>query len=283
MNIVKVSIVIPVFNTENYLADSINSILHQTLEEIEIVVVNDGSTDRSAQILEEFAQKEKRMRILSHECNRGLSEARNSGIREARGEFIYLFDSDDILERDCLELCYHKSKTEALDFLFFDAVTFSDSSVKTSFHPNYLRTGALVSKVYAGIDILELLMSNNGYKDSVCLNFIQMSYLERLNLSFVPGIYYEDVLFTLHLYIEATRVGFINRSFFHRRIRVNSIMMNMRMKNIIDMLFIIREIQRYKKTQPERVKKLLNKKSRSMLLFILKKVLTFEFLIKTNN
>ena len=281
MNFPKVSVIIPVYNTEKYLEEAINSIVNQTLREIEIIVVNDGSTDNSGKMLVEFAQKDKRIKVLTHEKNKGLSEARNTGIKEICGEYLYFFDSDDILELDCLELCYNKSSTENLDFLFFDAFTFYDEKDKPKQKLlNYQRTTDLVSKIYSGIEILEILLKKKAYKDPVWLSFIKTSYLNFLNLSFIPGIYHEDVLFSLQLYIEAQRVGFISRSFFHRRMRGNSIMGKLSVKNIDDMLFIVREmIKRKKNTNSIKTKKLLNIKIKKTLMYLSKKILAFDIKI----
>ena len=277
----KVSVIIPVYNTEKYLEEAINSIINQTLQEIEIIVVNDASTDNSGKILEEFAQKDSRIKVLTHEKNKGLSEARNTGIKEICGEYLYFFDSDDILELDCLELCYNKSSTENLDFLFFDAFTFYDEKDKPKQKLlNYQRTTDLVSKIYSGIEILEILLKKKAYKDPVWLSFIKTSYLNFLNLSFIPVIYHEDVLFSLQLYIEAQRVGFISRSFFHRRMRGNSIMGKLSVKNIDDMLFIVREmIKRKKNTNSIKTKKLLNIKIKKTLMYLSKKILAFDIKI----
>ena len=277
MENIKVSVIIPVYNTEKYLAEAINSIINQTLREIEVIVVNDGSTDNSAKILEEFAQKDSRIKILTHDKNKGLSEARNTGMKEIRGEYLYFFDSDDILELDCLELCYEKSKADNLDFLFFDAMTFYDKYDKSDLKLNYQRTMGLELKVYTGVEILEILLKKETYKDPVWLNFIKTSYLTKLNLSFVPRIYHEDVLFTLQLYIQAIRVGFISRSFFHRRMRGNSIMGKLSVKNIDDTLLIVQEIKKWKNnTNDATVKKLLNLKIRATLIYLLKKLLDFD-------
>ena len=280
MENIKVSVVIPVYNVEKYLEEAMNSIVNQTLREIEIIAVNDCSTDNSAQLLESFAKKDNRIKIITHEKNKGLSEARNTGIKAVQGEYLYFFDSDDVLELDCLELCYNKSKAENLDFLFFDAVTFYDEDDKSNLKLNYQRTNDLEQKVYTGIEIFEILLKAKRYKDPVWLNFIKTSYLNELNLSFVPGIYHEDILFSLQLYIEATRVSFINRSFFHRRMRGNSIMGKPSVKNIDDMMFIVREILKYKKTtKNRRLDSLLRIKIRTTLIYLFKRILKSD--IKT--
>ena len=273
---IKVSVIIPVFNTEKYLEEAIGSIVNQTLREIEIIVVNDCSTDNSAQILERFAQQDSRIKILTHEKNKGQSVARNTGMGIMKGEYLYFFDSDDVLESDCLRLCYEKSKTENLDFLFFDAVTFYDFKSNVKF--NYQRTSDLEPKIYSGTEILRILLKKRNHKDTVWLNFIKASYLKSLKLSFIPNINYEDVLFTLKLYAEAKRVSFISRSFFHRRIRENSYMTSkMSERKIDDLLFVSSEVEKYKATiESVETKKLINIKNKSLLVYLVKKILTFK-------
>ena len=120
MKPVKVSVIIPVYNTELYVRQTIQSILGQTLHDIEIITVDDGSTDNSLSILSELAEQDHRIKIFAHK-NQGVSVARNIGLEQASGEFIYFMDSDDLLEKDTLEICYQKCLDEQLDFVFFDA------------------------------------------------------------------------------------------------------------------------------------------------------------------
>ena len=273
MENIKVSVIIPVYNTEKYLEEAINSVVNQTLKEIEIIVVNDGSTDNSATILEDFAKKDSRVKVLTLEKNSGQSVARNVGMEIMKGEYLYFFDSDDVLESDCLELCYEKSKAENLDFLFFDALTFYD--VESDLKLNYQQTTGLEPKVYTGAEILRILLKKKLHKDTLWLNFIKTSYVKRLKLSFIPHICYEDAPFVIRLYAEATRVNFIGRNFFHRRIRENSIMSSkLSKKNIDDLLFVVNEIAKYKNAVSDsELRRLLGMKIRIMLISVTKKML----------
>ena len=123
MNNPKVSVVIPVYNTEAYVEQTLRSIMGQTLRDIELIVINDGSTDGSLSVLERIATGDDRIRLYT-QPNKGLSETRNAGIDRARGEFIYFMDSDDLLEPDALERCYERCQSDRLDFVFFDAESF---------------------------------------------------------------------------------------------------------------------------------------------------------------
>lgn len=104
---IKVSVIIPVFNVEEYLRHCLASVVDQTLDSVEIICVNDCSTDRSPEILREYSTQNRRVKILNHEKNRGLSAARNSGMDVATGQYLFFLDSDDVLARnDTLELLY---------------------------------------------------------------------------------------------------------------------------------------------------------------------------------
>ena len=108
MNNIKISVVIPVYNTEKYLKKCIESIVNQSLKEIEIIIVNDGSPDNSYQIIEEYKEKDRRIIAVNQE-NGGISSARNKGIELAKGEYIIHIDSDDWIEQDYFSDMYKKA------------------------------------------------------------------------------------------------------------------------------------------------------------------------------
>lgn len=114
---VKISVVIPVYNVEKYLRDCLNSVVNQTLKEIEVICVDDGSTDGSAKILLEYTNIDKRITVIKQE-NLGLSMARNIGVKEAIGKYIYFLDSDDMIRCDALEILYKLSEEKIRSFVF---------------------------------------------------------------------------------------------------------------------------------------------------------------------
>lgn len=115
-----ISIIMPVYNTEAYLDMAIQSILEQTQEDFELIIVNDGSTDGSPAIVSKWQRQDHRIQIVAQD-NQGLSAARNTGLRHAVGEFIYFMDSDDYLRPDALSACVRYAQDSALDLVFFDA------------------------------------------------------------------------------------------------------------------------------------------------------------------
>lgn len=222
-NNIKVSVIIPVYNTEKYVREAVDSISKQTLKELEIILVNDGSTDHSLQIIKGLSNMDSRITVYS-QLNQGLSMARNAGLAHSQGKYIYFMDSDDLLEKDAMELCYLKCEEKQLDFVFFDAQSFFEDNVKNAPSLNYLRTAKLEDKTYIGYEALKEQLQNKEYTPSACLNFIRRNFLEKHHLQFYPSIIHEDQLFTTLLYLQAERTSSINRAFFHRRMRENSIM-----------------------------------------------------------
>ena len=110
----KISIIIPIYNTEEYLRECLNSVINQTLKEIEIILIDDGSTDNSGKICEEYASKDKRIKVI-HQKNQGAAISRNKGIDLAQGKYLYFLDSDDYIESDTLEKMLNKIEQEDAD------------------------------------------------------------------------------------------------------------------------------------------------------------------------
>ena len=118
-----VSVIIPVYNVEKYLEEALESVINQTLKDIEIIIINDGSTDRSLEIAKGYALKDKRIKIIDQK-NQGLSVARNRGIENAKGKYIYFMDSDDYIALETLEVCYKKCEEYELEMIYFVAFHF---------------------------------------------------------------------------------------------------------------------------------------------------------------
>ena len=123
---IKVSVIVPMYNVENYIAECIESVLGQSLTQIELICVNDGSIDQTLTICNNYSAQDERLKIIDKK-NEGVSAARNAGLEAAVGEYISFIDSDDFLLRDALENLYNCASGEQLDELFFTAVSFFDS------------------------------------------------------------------------------------------------------------------------------------------------------------
>ena len=114
-----VSIIIPVYKVEEYLDRCVESVVNQTYTNLEIILVDDGSPDRCPQMCDDWAKKDDRIRVV-HQQNKGLSGARNTGIREAKGEYVYFLDSDDEITHDCIETLLKPLEIHCFDFVMGD-------------------------------------------------------------------------------------------------------------------------------------------------------------------
>lgn len=216
---VEISVVIPVYNTENYLKECLNSICNQTFNNIEILCINDGSTDSSLEILEKYQKKDKRISIISQE-NSGLSITRNNGIRIANGKYIYFIDSDDYLELTALEELYNISEEKNLDMLIFKLINFDDGT-DNKYTSKYYEMDAVTyldDKVFnykeIGDDVFNFAVSTPG-------KFFKRDLLK--DLQFPENLIFEDNYFFAQAMLKAERVSFYNRHLYNRRIRPDSI------------------------------------------------------------
>ena len=132
-----VSVIIPVYMVEDYLRECLDSAVKQTLSDIEIICVDDGSADSSAQIVEEYAAKYSTVQLIRKE-NGGQSSARNLGLDVAKGKYIYFLDSDDYLDLNTLEELYNKAEAENLDILCFNCVPFFESEKIKNENQNFI-------------------------------------------------------------------------------------------------------------------------------------------------
>ena len=129
----KFSIIMPIYNTENYLEQSIVSVLNQSYSDYELVCVDDGSTDNSAQILSAFADK-KEIKIIKHDCNKGLFCARKTGVQNTTGDYILFLDSDDWLEQDALKILAKELSNSSFDYIEFTYYKVFANGEKKSWH-----------------------------------------------------------------------------------------------------------------------------------------------------
>ena len=126
---IKVSVILPIYNVAPYLEEAFESILNQSLKEIEVIAVNDGSTDNSEEIVKRYQQLDSRIISFSQE-NQGQSVARNLALQHATGQYIYMMDSDDMLTSlDALRICYEYAEKNHADFVFFDRELFTEDKV----------------------------------------------------------------------------------------------------------------------------------------------------------
>lgn len=242
-----ISVIIPVYNTQLYVGRCLDSILKQTFKNIEIICVNDGSTDDSLAILNSYAEKDSRIIVIKKE-NGGVSQARNTGIEAASGKYITFVDSDDCILEDTLAKVFHIAEENNLDIVEFSAdIEYADENMKEKFNKNedsYAVTCGL-NQVMTGESTMMLQQEKGEFFASVCMKLINLDYLKSINLSFYPGIIHEDELFVALLVSKAQRVMAIPDRFYIRIIRENSIMTSdFSYKNFIGTFYSYVEISR---------------------------------------
>ena len=184
----KISIIIPVYNTEKYLVKCIDSLLYQSLEDIEIICVNDGSTDNSQKILDDYAKKDKRIKVI-HQENKKQGAARNKGMEIATGEYIGYVDSDDWVDFDYFEELYIAAKKHNLDIALATNVRIGNGKTKKRLK---------IEKEQVALNLQEKLDLCNQFKNECPTNKIyRRKFLIENNIAWPEGVYCEDKIYTL--------------------------------------------------------------------------------------
>lgn len=203
----KVTIIVPIYNVEKYLKKCIESLVNQTLQEIEIILVNDGSTDSSAEIAKEYQKRFEKKIIYLEKENGGLSDARNFAISFAKGEYIAFLDSDDYVEKDTYENMYKIAKKENSDMVECDFYWEYPNKVK-------IDTGEIY---YSKKEMLEKVRVIAWNK------LIRREIVQKRKIEFPKGYRYEDVEFTYKLIPYLDKVSFLKEPCIHYVQRENSI------------------------------------------------------------
>lgn len=221
-----ISVIIPIYNVEEYIEECLISVIKQTLKEIEIICVDDETPDNSMDIVEKYAKEDDRIVVL-HKKNGGLSSARNAGLEVATGEYVYFLDSDDFLLEDTLEHLYREAKKDDLDTIFFDADSFFETEELAQKHKSYqeyYHRDSIYDEVVCGQKLFVKFVDNGDFRPSACLQMNKTSFLRDNNMKFKEGIIHEDYLFTLEHLLYSNRTKHIAERFYQRRMREGSIM-----------------------------------------------------------
>jgi glycosyltransferase involved in cell wall biosynthesis len=208
-----VSVVVPVYNVQDYLDACLESIRQQTYPNLEIIVVEDGSTDGSLQALESHLS-DARVRLIRHERNSGLSAARNTGIEAARGDYILFVDSDDLLEPDLVQACIECALANNADLVLFDFSSFQDGEKAPLVPLDDTAPPTLLPRR----DTTYFQLPQFAW-----LKFVSSKLIHQHGLRFPVGYYYEDAPFHWELGLHAERVFHLNRRYYRYRQRGTSI------------------------------------------------------------
>ncbi len=209
----KVSVIIPVYNVEPYLRQCLDSVLDQTLKDIEIICVNDGSTDNSLQILKEYAVKDKRIKIIDQK-NQGPSCSRNNALKIATGKYIQFLDSDDYLRKDALLLLFNKAERTQADVVHFEGLAhYLDTNEIKEVPALTISYVSDCNHVYTEAEIKGFLLS---VTISACLFFYRTSFIKENNLTFPAGLCFEDNYFVHKMFNKTTRYAILKEKLYYR-------------------------------------------------------------------
>ena len=212
----KVSIIMPVYNGEDYLAESINCILDQTLDDFELICVDDGSTDSSLQLLNEFAQKDSRIQVY-HQENKGGGAARNFAITKAVGKYIYCMDADDSLELIALQKLYDIAEDKQLDMIIFQSVNYAEDTGEY-FHIEAYDMNEFADfvgdKVFSYEDLGDWMFEINV---TPWCKFYNREFVVRSGAKFAEGLIFHDNQFFWEVLFNAKRMYFLREFLYTRR------------------------------------------------------------------
>ena len=221
----KVSIVIPVYNVEMYLEECLDSVVNQTLKDIEIICVNDGSTDISPEILEKYAAKDKRIKVIS-KANSGYGHTMNVGIDAATGEYIGIVEPDDYIKEDMYETLYKIAVEKNLDLIKADFCRFKGDGQNRKFvYVNLSKDDGYYNKVLKPADNIEIFR----FVMNTWSGIYNREFLNKYNIRHneTPGASFQDNGFWFQTFCRAERVYFVDKAFYmNRRDNPNSSVKN---------------------------------------------------------
>lgn len=229
----KVSIIVPVYNVEPWLNKCLDSLLDQTYSEYEILLINDGSTDRSGKICDKYAEENKRIKVF-HNKNQGLSYSRNFGVKNSTGKYVMFVDSDDYInDAEIIEKFINILEKENSDFIYTSYCRFEDGKDDeiTEILPIDIKASEIENK--SGIDILALLIEKNNYHHAAYLKICNKKFLIDNNLFFKEGIYHEDAEWSPKLFYYSKKISIYSEPYYMRRMRENSIITTTNEKSIV--------------------------------------------------
>lgn len=228
----KISIITPVYNADLYLEECLNSLVNQTLEDIEIICVNDNSKDKSLKILQNFAKKDKRIKIINFDETSGQSRARNVALESVSGEYIGFVDADDFVDLDMFEKMYKKSQNA--DMVMCQAKVFDDK-VKTYKDDAYFALECFddkfAEKPFTHEDTVDFITEINV---SVWNKIYRTKFLKKLGVKFQEGFIYEDLPYFYEVYTQAKKVVLLKEFLYSYRINNQNSTMTRTDKNVKD-------------------------------------------------
>lgn len=221
-----ISIIIPSHNAEDCIRRSIESAQKQTLVNIEIVCVDDGSDDNTRNIIMEYASKDDRISVI-YQVNQGQGAARNAGLEIAQGRYVQFLDSGDVLREDAAEYLVSKEKEKQLDILYFDGCSIFENEELKEKNPYYIDAYEFKTEqkdVLTGKEYLCLATENKKYRTTPCMALFDQKFLEHINVNSIDGTLHEEHVFTFVTMLDAQRVWHTTEQLYFRYVHNESVM-----------------------------------------------------------
>lgn len=240
----KISVIVPVYNVEKYIRKCVDSILNQTIQDLEIILVDDGSTDRSGEICDEYREKDIRIKVI-HKENGGLSDARNVGEKNATADYVIFLDSDDYIHREMLETLYFPIKEQGVDLSICGVFNvYNEKEI-----PQYSKIEQFLC---TGSKAFGLILEGNKIPVSICNKMIKREIADKI--CFPVGRLYEDVFYTLKLMPLVSQVYVTTKPMYYYVHRQGSITTSKFKEKDMDIVYAYREtIKLVKKQYPDLV------------------------------
>lgn len=208
----KISVILPVYNSQEYIKNAIESVLNQTFADFELIIVNDGSTDNTSDMINQLTDE--RIKLIN-QSNQGPGAARNNALEIAEGDYIMFLDADDWYSKDCLEISYAEATKYDTDLTFFQMINYNNGEVyendwfdlKTfdeSFENRAFAPGETPGSIF-------------DLSVGVCQKIYNHDFLKRIDAKFPEGIFFEDMPFFYYVYLRAERISIIKKHLYFRR------------------------------------------------------------------
>ena len=233
-----ISLIIPVYNVEKYLARCLDSVINQTFKDLEIICINDGSEDNSLSILQEYSKKDERIRIINQQ-NAGLSAVRNVGIDVARGKYISFIDSDDWIDFDFCEKLYNSAEKHSADIAVAGIVRVNGRRKKYFLRFKKETVSRNLQEKFELCDVPE--------RSYVWNKLYRLDKLRESRLKFLEGRVFEDIIFTPQVLYSLDRLVTVPGTFYYYRKNPNSIVMTKTDSNKKDRAFSFEEAEKFLK------------------------------------
>lgn len=233
-----ISVIIPVYNVENYLNQCVDSVLNQRFKDIEVILVDDGSKDSSGQICDDYKKRDPRVKVI-HKENGGLSDARNIGIRVCSSEYILFLDSDDYWKENCLE-DIAKCIENNVDIVFLTAAKYFQQIGKIEDKFESLDKDKIKNK--SKQEVFSYLASTEKFPVSACTKLIRRELITKNNLFFEKCLLSEDIDWSIRVLLKAEKFDVCYAEFYiYRKQRKGSITNGIKLKSVQDLLYIIKK------------------------------------------